>query len=411
MTQRYQPLMAALDNLAANPLRTLLSTLGVIIGVASLVAILALGDGLERFGREQLSATTDVQMIQVRPQTTREVDGIRVRRESFTDFGRGDLADLMSELGEEVVGTLVLEGGLPARVPGDSSPRGALVTATLPASAALGPAALVAGRYFTESEVEEDARVAVVSRRVGRWYADNGAPLVGRFLELNDVSYRIIGVREENGGGTAVRVEVPLSDRVRGVLENESRRARVILRAERVEDVEEVAAAVESFATARWGPEAASGLQISLQKERVEIASRSMLIFKLVMGSIAGISLLVGGIGIMNILLASVFERTREIGIRKATGARQRDILRQFLAESMLIAGIGSVFGIILGLLGAFGITAGVRALTEGEIYAAFSWTSMAVAAGAALVVGLLSGTYPARKAARLSPIEAIRHE
>ena len=140
-------------------------------------------------------------------------------------------------------------------------------------------------------------------------------------------------------------------------------------------------------------------------------ARQGMLVFKLVMGAIAGISLLVGGIGIMNILLASVIERTREIGIRKAAGARQRHVLIQFLAEAVVITAAGSVLGVILGLTGAFSITAGIRHFTDAPIYAAFTWPSVAVAAGAALLVGLIFGTYPAKRAARLSPIDAIRHE
>jgi putative ABC transport system permease protein len=113
----------------------------------------------------------------------------------------------------------------------------------------------------------------------------------------------------------------------------------------------------------------------------------------------------------MNILLAGVFERTREIGIRKAVGARQRDILLQFLGEAVAITGAGSLVGVVLGLAAGFGITGGIRHFTEAPIYAAFTWGSVAVAAAAALLVGLIFGTYPARRAARLSPIEAIRHE
>ena len=409
MTPRFQPLMAALDNLGANPLRTILSTLGVIIGVASLVAILALGDGLERFGREQLSANTDVETVVVQPETTRQVDGIRVRRDQYTDFSRADLAALRLELGERAAASLVLEGGWSAAVPGDPTARAVIATATLPASEGMAPSGLLAGRYFTEGEVEADARVAVPSAGLAEWYGVEPSSLVGRVVELRGVPYEIVGVR--GGASRAVRVEIPLSDATRASMEGPDRRAMVVLRARRVEDVEPVAAAVRSFAASRWGEEAVAGLRISMQKERVQLARRGMLVFKLVMGSIAGISLLVGGIGIMNILLASVFERTREIGIRKATGARQGDILRQFLAESVLIAGIGSLAGIVLGLVAAFGITAAIRALTDGEIYAAFSWPSVAVAAVAALIVGLLSGTYPARRAARLSPIEAMRHE
>jgi putative ABC transport system permease protein len=129
------------------------------------------------------------------------------------------------------------------------------------------------------------------------------------------------------------------------------------------------------------------------------------------MGAITGISLLVGGIGIMNVLLASVAERTREIGIRKATGARPRDVLIQFLAESVTITGVGSLIGISLGLAAAFVITSIIRAQTRAILFAAFTWGTVAVAVGAAVVVGLTFGMYPALRASRLSPIDAIRHE
>jgi putative ABC transport system permease protein len=113
----------------------------------------------------------------------------------------------------------------------------------------------------------------------------------------------------------------------------------------------------------------------------------------------------------MNVLLASVAERTREIGIRKATGARPRDVLIQFLAESVTITGVGSLIGISLGLAAAFVITSIIRAQTRAILFAAFTWGTVAVAVGAAVVVGLTFGMYPALRASRLSPIDAIRHE
>jgi putative ABC transport system permease protein len=134
-------------------------------------------------------------------------------------------------------------------------------------------------------------------------------------------------------------------------------------------------------------------------------------VFKLAMGSITGISILVGGIGIMNILIASVHERTREIGVRRAAGARQRDIFLQFLAESVTIAAAGSMLGVVVGLAGAFGITALIRRMADAPVYAAFDWTTVGIAAIVAVVVGMAFGTYPARFASRLSPIDAIRHE
>ena len=144
---------------------------------------------------------------------------------------------------------------------------------------------------------------------------------------------------------------------------------------------------------------------------RLDQTRQAILIFKLVMGTFAGISLLVGGIGIMNVLLASVTERTREIGIRKAAGARGRDILLQFLAESVAITSVGSIIGMVLGLAGAFAATALMRHFTRSELYAAFTWGTVLVAALVSVATGLVFGMYPALRASRLSPIDAIRHE
>src|SRR5690606_24911352 len=138
---------------------------------------------------------------------------------------------------------------------------------------------------------------------------------------------------------------------------------------------------------------------------------QGMLVFKLAMGAFASISLIVGGIGIMNVLLAAVAERTREIGIRKATGARHRDILIQFLAESVAITSVGSAIGVVVGLTGAMLITWIMRSQTEAMIYAAVTWQTMAVCAFIAVAIGVVFGMVPALRAARLSPIDAIRHE
>jgi putative ABC transport system permease protein len=136
-----------------------------------------------------------------------------------------------------------------------------------------------------------------------------------------------------------------------------------------------------------------------------------MLIFKLLMGAITGISLVVGGIGIMNVLLASVTERTREIGVRRATGATRRDILVQFLAESVALTGAGAALGIALGLATGAGVVAAMRAQADAPVRIAVTWQTLTVAVAAGIVVGLVFGVYPALRAARLSPIDAIRHE
>ncbi|MBX9929142.1 MAG: FtsX-like permease family protein [Gemmatimonadaceae bacterium] len=152
-------------------------------------------------------------------------------------------------------------------------------------------------------------------------------------------------------------------------------------------------------------------VKVETSASRLEQAQRAMLTFKLFMGAITGISLVVGGIGIMNVLLASVTERTREIGVRKAIGARRRDLLYQFLAESVAISGFGALIGLALGIGVTTVVTAIVRARTEAALQPGFSLSSLLVVAVSAIGVGIVFGIYPALRAARLSPIDAIRHE
>jgi len=401
-------ILTALETFRAYPLRTLLSTLGVVIGVASLVAILALGDGLEAYGRRQIAGTTDLQTIMVRSRTDVTENGVRVLREHIESLGTSDADALGAALTGRADVTAFLPGSAWARVPGDETKHAVLLAATTPTAVSQLRGGLAAGRYLSAEDMRSDANVVVVPESVAEWYRATPDELPGRSMLIDGVDWRIVGVTRGEGG-PAVRLHIPLTERERARLERPDRKITLAVRARRVEDVEPLTADVEKWLASRYG--SAEPFDVSSNRGRVAQARKGMLVFKLVMGAIAGISLLVGGIGIMNILLASVLERTREIGVRKAIGARQRDILLQFLAEAVTITSVGSFLGVIVGLVGAFTITAVIRRYTEAQVYAAFTWASVLVAAGAAILVGLIFGTYPARRAAQLSPIDAIRTE
>jgi putative ABC transport system permease protein len=398
-------LFAGLGALRANPLRTALATLGVVIGVGALVAVLAVGDGVERFARDEIARTTDLQTIAIVPRTTRDIDGLRVPVTDYPRFALPDLVGLEAALPDASV---VLGASLTALVgvTGDSAQRGAVVTGTVPGALEALRARLTAGAFLTATQVSSAERVAVLPTRLATALSLE----VGDEVRLGDGAFRVIGVVEPPDAAR-FEVFVPLTALEAAATPGATPSAPAMgVRVARVEDVPETRARVERWLAGRW-PDWRDRVVVSTNELRVAQTRRAMLVFKLLMAAITGISLVVGGIGIMNVLLASVTERTREIGVRRATGARRRDILIQFLAESVAVTGAGSALGVILGLGTAFAVAAVMRVRTEAAVHAAFTGTTLAMAALAAVVVGLVFGIYPAIRAARLPPIEAIRHE
>ncbi|HEY7569628.1 MAG TPA: ABC transporter permease [Gemmatimonadaceae bacterium] len=389
-----------LDALGANRLRTLLSTSGVVIGVASLVAVLAVGDGIERFAREQIGGTTDIQFITVTPKTTVTVDGVRLPGSNFPSFAPSDADAIAREVPGVDKVFLMLTGS--ARFVVHDSLRAAMIVGTYTSSDTAVP--MLSGRALSREEQHSDRRVAVISNRL--------AALLGSdSLVLEKAAWPVVGVIKDQPRDSVLRITVPVAAAASAMVPAEWPRAPTLLvRAARLEAVEDVRAALERWLAAR-NPAWPAGVTFATNTGRLRQVQQGARIFKLFMGAITGISLLVGGIGIMNVLLASVAERTREIGIRKATGARPRDVLVQFLAESITITGSGSLLGVALGLAGAFSVTAFMRSQTRATIYAGFTWSTVAVAVGSAVVVGIAFGMYPALRASRLSPVDAIRHE
>ena len=395
-----------LSAMALNPLRTALATLGVVIGVAALVAVLAIGDGVERFAREQIERTTDLQAIVISPVTTRMIDHQHVSRDDFPVFDiehvkqigarlpSGSLIDLSTR------GTALIEGS-------EGEERAVLVQACLPVLAEMTEMEFESGRFFDEAEASNSDAVAVVSRPL----ADVIGVEVGGTLQLRETPLTVVGILEDVARDGFLRAYVPLGLAEAVLLPESGPHApNLAIKILDVERVPEATATVESWLTEQYG-EWEGRARVASNQSRVRQARQGMLIFKTLMGAFTGIALIVGGIGIMNVLLASVAERTREIGVRRATGARARDILMQFLAESVAVTSAGSLIGIAFGWAGAFLVAAIMRARTEALIYADATLSSVLVAALSAVLIGVVFGLYPAMRAARLSPIDAIRHE
>jgi putative ABC transport system permease protein len=413
----YVPLTASLsiglDALRANPLRAVLSTIGVIIGVAALVGVLSLGDGMERTAREQLASTTDFQTLSVNPRTSEQINGESFPLRDTVWLTLADLHAIRSIRGVSAAAVMIQrraelhrEGGRPRRM--------VSVTATVPGYERIARERLAAGRFVSAADVDSAASVAVISRSLAREIHPGvavdsvAASVVGQIVTLGEERRRIIGVLDGDAQARSLAAIVPLrvADPAMGIP-----RAMALLRAERVEDVATVEQALLAHFAGR-APDTVRRVDVGSYRRRAEQTAQAILIFKLLMGAVTGISLLVGGIGIMNVLLASVTERTREIGIRKAAGARRRDIMLQFLAESVAITGLGAVLGVTLGLVLSFLATGVMRSLADAPfIRSSVSWSTVMAAALSSVIIGLAFGTYPARRAARLSPIEAIRHE
>lgn len=310
--------------------------------------------------------------------------------------------------GESKLGLLAV-GAAIATLEVDTTPRGFSVIATLPRHFADAEMTVVAGRTFQESETG----VAVLNRRaadliVGDTIHTHAS--VGRRLVLNGGEYTVIGV--VTGGrhsAASYGAFVPLADAERAIAGQST--ATFTILAPSIDQVDRLRREAEAWAASRYGATWSERLSVGSNRERVEQAATAMQVFRWLMGAVAAISLLVGGVGIMNVLLAAVVERTREIGVRRAVGARRRDVLAQFLAESVVISTAGAAIGAVLGVAIAYAAAAVMRQRTGAPVSALVSADTVAVSATLAVAVGIGFGLYPALRASRLTPLDALRHE
>lgn len=402
MQQIFTSARIAIQNIRANPLHTLLSLLGIVIGVAALVAILAFGDGLEQTGRSQLEKTTSIKNIAVTPRNTKTVDGIRVRIDDPVRFDPVAADSLESLLGERAkVDLLVRRSG--AIQLADSNSAAYLIGSSHRAVGFLD--AELKGSFFNENDYRKAKPVAVVSSALIKKIDPEDSTVIGQTVVVSGKEMRIIGIIQDDEMDPTV--VMPLTA-LAGLFDDLN--PALTIEAAEIEYVPELRDEIVN-----WLEETYEGgseqFGIITYQQQAEQFKQGILLFKLVMGAITGISVLVGGIGIMNVLLISVTERTKEIGIRKATGAHKKDIVFQFLSESVTISLAGCALGWLTGMLFIFAFVPVVNTFVDIGFEAAVQPGTVLVVVAVALVIGVIFGTYPAYRAANLTPVDAIRHE
>ncbi|MEQ9279786.1 MAG: ABC transporter permease [Balneola sp.] len=404
MGQFFKSISIALQNIRANPLHTFLSTLGIIIGVAALVGILALGDGLEQTGREQLANTTSLNIITVNSKRTKTVDDIRIQIKNRPEF----IIEKVQELRSLVQNKALLEytGTRSTEINYKDSVSGIYLQGSLEFGLQFLTDSLSFGRYISKEDVINSSKTIVLSPEIADKLSASRVGLIGETVEIEGVRFQVVRILKGSPESTQ-RVYIPTS--VYTKLSEEY--PNIVLKANKAEEIPLIEQEIENWLDRNF-EETSDAFIISTNRARVEQFSQGILLFKLIMGAITGISVLVGGIGVMNVLLISVTERTKEIGIRKATGAKKKDIVLQFMAESVTISFVGCIIGWIVGIVGIFIFVPIVNSFTEiGEFRAAIGTGTVLSILVIALFVGIIFGTYPAWRAAQLTPVDAIRHE
>ncbi|HET8678816.1 MAG TPA: ABC transporter permease [bacterium] len=394
----------AMRALASNPLRSLLTMLGVIIGVGAVVAMVAIGQGARASVTQQVQALGS-NLLTVFAGTAQfggVARGDQVRTLTLED------ADAIRKEVPRVIG-ISAEFSRNVQVTFRSENTNTQVSGVTPEFQTVRNFHPAEGQFFTDQDLRNRAKVAVVGKTVAsRLFTDTNP--VGQRIKIRGITFEVIGVMEEKGGtGFFDRddvVFVPLTTAQRRLFGVTHVRT-IYVQVATAEDMTEAQAALTEVLRThhRLRPSEDNDFTVRSQADILQAFTGVSQTMTVLLGGIAAVSLIVGGIGIMNIMLVSVTERTREIGIRKAVGARRRDILLQFLVESIALSVTGGIIGIGVGILGSKLIShfAGWATLLSAQaIVMAFSF---------AVAVGVFFGLYPARRAASLDPIEALRHE
>lgn len=399
-------LKMAWRSLAANKLRTFLTMLGVIIGVTSVIALVSVGMGVKKNVVDSISRLGSNMLIVMPGSSNR--GGMRGAAGSMITLTYDDAEAIKNKI--KNVSHVSPTVQTSQQIVYGHENWNTSVTGVIPEYVSIQSLTLKSGLFFSERDVNIRNRVAVIGSTVATNLFGEINP-VGKKIRIGNAPYTIIGVLESKGQSTGGQdqddvVLIPLTtaqERLIGITYVRS----INVQVSDADKMDEVQNNIEKLLRQRHRIRegAEDDFNVRNMTSIMETMSSTTTMITLLLGAIAGISLIVGGVGIMNITLASVTERTREIGIRKAIGATYSNIMLQFLIESTMISVIGGIIGIIIGIGAAQAIS------KFGDFTTVISGMSIAASFGFSLFVGVFFGMLPARKAARLDPIEALRYE
>jgi putative ABC transport system permease protein len=399
----------AIDSLAGNKLRTVLTMLGIVIGVASVVSMMAIGQGasssitsqIESMGTNLLYVMANNQGTNPQPVTLSDASAIT---------GSGGAPSVLAVAPS-------VQRSMDVTYAGTSTTT--TIMGVTPEYSTVRNTSVASGRFITQADIDSYATVAILGTDVVEDLFGSSAGVLGQKIRIGSNLYQIIGILKSSGGtsmgSSDNQVIVPISTAQVRIITRSSAHDEVNQISVQVIDSEHVNSAISEVSAilrSRHGIRNGSDddFNVMSQESFTEAATAIIGVLTVFLGGIAAISLLVGGIGIMNIMLVSVIERTREIGLRKAVGARDSDILLQFLVESLIIGLTGGIVGVLIGW-GISHLIKGVAAFGNSTLNPVISAGSIFLAVGFSVAVGLVFGIYPANRAAKLEPVEALRTE